>query len=231
MVKYMDRDSFFPMACSEINREDFLDLLKSDSIDVLKDKYDWVKKISDEENKRHEGLRNKAGLLLGFQIGYISFLSNGNFLNTFSEINKTKFGLEFTVSSIVIIYTLMFIAIFYSLTGGITPHLKNVVDPTLSLQYCKSEDEWLRETITEILIIYKKNLKKISLDASRFYLSFKYFIAAVIFSVLTIMIVETCNSITKGINFEHLIFGFCLGLLVILAIRYFVTNYLTDYEK
>lgn len=224
-VEYMNRVSFFDIDNCNANRDTFINLLKNDDVSVLKGKYDWVSKITEEENNRHNGICNKAGLLLGFQIGFASLLLSGNFIDIFSKLYKTEFGLLFTVAVIVIIFALIFAGAYYSLKVGIVPRFKNFIDPTLSLQSYKSEEEWLVEAITESLIVYRKNLQKISIDASRLSLSFNFFLIAVFISISSFMIGKTYNYIIDGTNIERLIIGFILGTLSTLVIRHLLINY------
>lgn len=231
MVKYMNRKHFFQMDISEIDCNDLLDSLKDDKTGVLKEKYNWVLKINEDENKRHEGLRNKAGLLLGLQIGFASLLLNGAFFDLFYELEKTKLGLELTVAVIVFIFATIFIGIYYSLKVGIIPQFRNVIDPTLSLEFYDSESEWLKKTITETLIVYKKNLHRIALDALSVRRSFYFFLAAVFASILIFIVINTYNFVTEGVNFKHLLLGLCLGILLVLVVRCKLINEEKDNEK
>lgn len=231
MVKYMNRKHFFQMDVSEIDYNNLFDSLKDDTTGVLNEKYNWVSKINEEENKRHEGLRNKAGLLLGLQIGFASLLLNGSFFDLFNKLEKTELGLELTVTVIVFIFATIFIGIYYSLKVGIIPQFRNVIDPTLSLEFYDSEAEWLKKAITETLIVYKKNLHRIALDASSVRYSFYFILTAVFASILTFIVVNTYNFVTEGVNFEHLILGLYLGILLVLIAGCKLINEEKDNEK
>jgi hypothetical protein len=193
----MNRRDFFQIDASQIDRNELLTSLASDNIDVLKNKYNWLSKIIEDENKRQEGLRNKAGLLLGFHIGFMSLLLNSTFFNLFSKLEEIELGLGFTAVVIVFIFVSIIFGIYFSLKVGIIPSFRNVIDPTLSLEFYESEEKWLTEAITEMLIVYKKNLDRIALDVHCVRLSFRYFLISV-FSSISIFVVFNIYNLIIG---------------------------------
>lgn len=230
MVKYMDRKCFFQK--SNIERNEILDSLQDDTLDILNEKYLWVSKINENENKRHEGLRNKAGVLLGLHIGFASLLLNGPFFNQFSEFKKTELGLILTVTIVSFIFGAILLGIYYSLKVGAIPRFVNVIDPTLSLESYSSKENWIKEVIVETLLVYKKNLGIIQLNTFRISLSLDFLLYAVFTSILVIIISKACNFISEEVIFEtSIILGVCIGIIFIFIARYVSINRQRSYGK
>lgn len=191
----MNGKDFFQIDASQIDRNELLASLTNDDANVLKGKYNWLLKIIEDENKRQEGLHNKAALLLGFHIGIVSLLLNNTFFDLFSKLKEIELGLELTAVAIVFIFVSIILGIYFSLKVGIIPSFKNVINPTLSLEHYESEEKWLKITITEMLIVYRNNLDRISSDVHYVQLSFRYFLTAVFSTILIFIIFNIYNLI------------------------------------
>lgn len=221
----MKRTDFFPKEASKIKPNEIIDSLNEDTIEVLNEKYLWVSKINDNESGRIEGLRNKAGVLLGLHIGLASLLLSGSFFNLFSEITKNEWGALFAGCITLFIFGSISMGIFYSLKVGGIPRFANVIDPTLSLESYKSTENWLKMVIAETLIVYKKNLKPIGLGAFWTRLSFDFLISATLTTIIGVLVVKTYTFVAdKNISESHLVIGGFVGLVLVIIVKYILVD-------
>ena len=221
----MKHTEFFQTKASKIKRNEIIDSLNEDTIEVLNEKYLWVSKINDNESERNEGLRNKAGVLLGLHIGLASLLLSGSFFNLFSEIKKNEWGALFAGCIILFIFGSISAGIFYSLKVGGIPRFANVIDPTLSLEPYKSTENWLKVVIAETLIVYKKNLEPIELGAFWTRLSFDFLILATLATIMVVLVAKTYTFVADDIISEtHLIIGGFAGFVLVLCAKFVLVD-------
>ena len=169
-------------------------------------------------------MHKKAEIILGLHIGFATILLSGFVFDIFPKFtseNNTLFSgiiLTFIFGSIIL-------GIYYSLKVGGIPRFINVLDPTLVLEPHKSDKSWIKEAITETLIVYKKNLDVIGLNAFRTRLSF-YFLITSLFTVIIAFTVTEISKLNENeINFkEYLIFGGIIGFLLLLILRKILTT-------
>lgn len=220
----MDKKDFFQKEASEMNRNDIIDSLKSDTNEVLNEKYHWVSKICDNEDNRNNSFRTKAEILLGIHIGFISLLLGGSFFGIFSELMKNNLGMLFTGFILIFISGSPLFGIYYSLKVVGIPSFINVIDPTLSLIPYKSKEDWLKEVIGEILIVYKKNLKMIGSNAFYTRLSFDFLIIGIFAAILAVIVMKSFSFAEQEIILSNLIYGGIIGILLFIIIRFFLIN-------
>lgn len=221
----MNRKDFFLKEASEIKYDDILNSLNTDTIEVLNEKYLWVSKINEYERERNDGLRNMAGILLGLHIGFASLLLSGSFFELFSQFVKNNLGMLFIASISVFIFVSLLFGIYYSVKVSGVPRFVNVIDPTLSLESCKSCEEWLKGAITETLMVYKKNLDLIGSNAFRTRLSFDFLILAISASILAVIIWKIGPLV--GVD----VIGGFIGFILFLVVYYYMTMNPRNYEK
>lgn len=220
----MDKKDFFQKEASEINRQDIINSLASDTNEVLNEKYLWVSKICDDEENRNNSFRTKAEILLGIHIGFISLLLGGSFFSIFSEFIKNNLGMLFTGFIIIFIFGSPLFGIFYSLKVVGIPSFINVIDPTLSLKPYKSKEDWLKEVIGDTLMVYKKNLKIIESNAFYTRLSFDFLLIAIFSAILAVIVMKSFSLAEQQIVLNNLIYGGIIGIIFLLIVKYFLIN-------
>lgn len=227
----MNRKDFFQKETAEIKRNEIINSLKNDPIEVLNEKYLWISKINDNERDRNEGLRKKAEILLGLHIGFASLLLSGFVFKIFPEFNS-KFNVLFIATILIFTFGSIIFGIYYSLKVGGIPRFINVLDPTLVLEPHQSNESWLKEVIAETLIVYKKNLNTIRLNAFRTRLSFDFLIFSIFAVIIAFVVTEICKLIGKEINFmKFIIIGGLLGFFLLFIIRKILTTKPRSYEN
>lgn len=227
----MNRKDFFQKETAEIKRNEIINSLKNDPIEVLNEKYLWISKINDNERDRNEGLRKKAEILLGLHIGFASLLLSGFVFKIFPEFNS-KFNVLFIATILIFTFGSIIFGIYYSLKVGGIPRFINVLDPTLVLEPHQSNESWLKEVIAETLIVYKKNLNTIRLNAFRTRLSFDFLIFSIFAVIIAFVVTEICKLIGKEINFmKFIIIGGLLGFFLLFIIRKILTTKPRNYEN
>jgi len=226
----MDKKDFFQKEASEINRNDIIDSLVSDTSEVLNEKYLWVSKICDNEENRNNSFRTKAEILLGIHIGFISLLLGGSFLSIFSEFIKNNLGMLFTGFIIIFIFGSPLFGIFYSLKVVGIPSFINVIDPTLSLKHYKSKEDWLKEVIGDTLMVYKKNLKIIGSNAFYTRLSFDFLLIAIFSAILAVIVMKSFSLGEQQIVLNNLIYGGIIGIIFFLIVKYFLIDKTRGYK-
>ena len=220
----MDKKDFFQKEASEINRQDIINSLASDTNEVLNEKYLWVSKICDDEENRNNSFRTKAEILLGIHIGFISLLLGGSFFSIFPEFIKNNLGMLFTGFIIIFIFGSPLFGIFYSLKVVGIPSFINVIDPTLSLKPYKSKEDWLKEVIGDTLMVYKKNLKIIESNAFYTRLSFDFLLIAIFSAILAVIVMKSFSLAEQQIVLNNLIYGGIIGIIFLLIVKYFLIN-------
>jgi hypothetical protein len=227
----VNRKDFFQKKTAEIKRNEIINSLNNNTIEVLNEKYLWISKINDNERDRTEGLRKKAEILLGLHIGFASLLLSGFIFNIFPEFNS-KFNALFTATILIFTFGSIILGIYYSLKVGGIPRFTNVLDPTLVFEHHQSNESWLKEVIAETLIVYKKNLNTISSNAFRTRLSFDFLIFSIFAVIIAFVVTEICKLIGKEINFvEFIIIGGLLGFFLLFIIRKILTTKPRSYEN
>ena len=227
----MNRKDFFQKETAEIKRNEIINSLNNNTIEVLNEKYLWISKINDNERDRNEGLRKKAEILLGLHIGFASLLLSGFIFNIFPEFTS-KFNALFTATILIITFGSIILGIYYSLKVGAIPRFINVLDPTLVFEPHQSNESWLKEVIAETLIVYKKNLDPIKSNAFRTRLSFDFLIFSTFFVIITFVVTKIYKLIENEINFiEFYIIGGFLGFFLLIILITILTNKPRDYEK
>ena len=224
----MNRKDFFQKEISERERNEIISSLENDTIEVLNEKYIWISKINENERDRNEGFHKKAEILLGLHVGFTTILLSGFVFDIFPKFTS-KCNTLFSGIILTFIFGSIILGIYYSLKVGGIPRFFNFLDPTLVLEPHKSDKSWIKEAITETLIVYKKNLDAIGLNAFRTRLSFDFLIV----SLFTVIIAFTVTEINeKEINFEkYLIFGGIIGFILLSILRKILTNKPRSYEK
>lgn len=226
----MNRKDFFQKEVSEIKHNDILESLDADPIDVLNEKYLWVSKINENESERNRGLRDKAEILLGIHIGLASLLLSGSFFELFTKFTKNGLGLLFTGVVIIFIFGSILCGSLYSLKVGGIPRFVNVIDPTLSLESYNTNEKWLKDAIAETLMVYKKNLDVIKLNAFRTRLSFDFLMLAVVATLLTLIIVDVSPILADSVLCDF-IKGVFLGVILLIIAWLVLTKKPRSYEK
>ena len=96
----------------------------------------------------------------------------------------------------------------------------------------QSNESWLKKVIAETLIVYKKNLAPIELNAFRTRLSFDFLIVSIFFVIIAFVVIEICKLIVKEINFiEFIIAGGFLGFFLLIIVIKFLTKKPRNYEN
>lgn len=227
----MNWKDFFQKETAEIKRNEIINSLKNDPIEVLNEKYLWISKINDNERDRNEGLSKKAEILLGLHIGFASLLLSGFISDIFPEFTS-KFNVLFTATILIFTFGSIIFGIYYSLKVGGIPRFIHVLDPTLVFEPHQSNESWLKEVIAETLIVYKKNLNTIELNAFRTRLSFDFLIFSIFTVIIAFVVTEICRLIGKEINFiKFIMVGGLLGLFLLFIVRKILTTIPRSYEK
>lgn len=219
----MDRKDFFKIPSSKVNSQELLKFQEEDSVEVLNEKFKWVSKINDEESGRYTSLRQRADVLLTFHISFASLLLSGTYFGLFSAYINDKTSVLIISAGMFFVLCSIICGAYYSFKVVGVPSFKHFVDPTLALEPYSSQKEWLQKAITEVLIIYKKNLDIIEDIAFKTRLSSDFLVLGMV-ATLTMLGLAPISPMIKSIFFvsPSILGGVVIGIAFVFASIYFL---------